>query len=83
MVEMMKKVSVVRILVQIRGSVILKNWAVRPAPSRLAMVAKGMADVGLSFMYNQKDAGLYGYAMAAGGGVLAIKQVFSSLRPLN
>ena len=31
-----------------------------------AMVAKGMADVGLSFMYNQKDAGLYGYAMAAG-----------------
>ncbi len=31
-----------------------------------AMVAKGMADVGLSFMYNQKDAGLYGYGMAAG-----------------
>ena len=31
-----------------------------------AMVAKGMADVGLSFMYTQKDAGLYGYAMAAG-----------------
>ena len=31
-----------------------------------AMVAKGMADVGLSFMYAQKDAGLYGYAMAAG-----------------
>lgn len=31
-----------------------------------AMVAKGMADVGLSFMYNQKDAGLYGYAMSAG-----------------
>lgn len=31
-----------------------------------AMVAKGMADVGLSFMYNQKDAGLYGYSMAAG-----------------
>ena len=31
-----------------------------------AMVAKGMADVGLSFMYSQKDAGLYGYAMAAG-----------------
>ena len=26
----------------------------------------GMADVGLSFMYTQKDAGLYGYAMAAG-----------------
>lgn len=31
-----------------------------------AMVAKGMADVGLSFMYNQKDAGLYGYSMASG-----------------
>ena len=31
-----------------------------------AMVAKGMADVGLSFMYAQKDAGLYGYSMAAG-----------------
>ncbi len=31
-----------------------------------AMIAKGMADVGLSFMYNQKDAGLYGYSMAAG-----------------
>ncbi len=31
-----------------------------------AMVAKGMADVGLSFMYSQKDEGLYGYAMAAG-----------------
>ena len=30
------------------------------------LVAKGMADVGLSFMYNQKDAGLYGYSMAAG-----------------
>ena len=31
-----------------------------------AMVAKGMADVGLIFMYAQKDEGLYGYAMAAG-----------------
>ena len=31
-----------------------------------SMVAKGMLDVGLSFMYNQKDAGLYGYSMAAG-----------------
>ena len=31
-----------------------------------AMIAPGMADVGLSFMYNQKDAGLYGYSMAAG-----------------
>ena len=31
-----------------------------------AMVAKGMSDVALSFMYDQKDAGLYGYSMAAG-----------------
>ena len=31
-----------------------------------AMVAKGMSDVALSFMYSQKDAGLYGYSMAAG-----------------
>ena len=31
-----------------------------------SMTAKGMLDVGLSFMYNQKDAGLYGYSMAAG-----------------
>ena len=31
-----------------------------------AMVAKGSSDVALSFMYNQKDAGLYGYSMAAG-----------------
>ncbi len=31
-----------------------------------AMVARGMLEVGLSFMYNQKDAGLYGYSMAAG-----------------
>ena len=31
-----------------------------------AMIAKGMLDVGLSFMYNQMDAGLYGYSMAAG-----------------
>jgi len=31
-----------------------------------AMVAKGMADVALTFMYAQKDEGLYGYAMAAG-----------------
>ena len=36
MVEMMKKVKVVRMLVQMRGRVIWKNWAVRPAPSRLA-----------------------------------------------
>ena len=31
-----------------------------------SMTDKGMLDVGLSFMYNQKDAGLYGYSMAAG-----------------
>ncbi len=31
-----------------------------------AMVASGMSDVALTFMYNQKDAGLYGYSMAAG-----------------
>lgn len=31
-----------------------------------AMVAKGMSDVALSFMYDQKDAGLFGYSMAAG-----------------
>lgn len=31
-----------------------------------AMIAKGMNDVALSFIYNQKDAGLYGYSMAAG-----------------
>ena len=31
-----------------------------------SMVAPGMVDVALSFMYNQKDAGLYGYSMAAG-----------------
>lgn len=31
-----------------------------------ATVAKGMSDVALSFMYDQRDAGLYGYAMAAG-----------------
>ena len=36
MVEMMKKVRVVRMLVQMRGRVIWKNWAMRPAPSRLA-----------------------------------------------
>ena len=33
MVEMMKKVSVVRMFVQIRGIVILKNCVKRPAPS--------------------------------------------------
>ncbi len=37
MVEMMKKVRVVRMLVQMRGMVIWKNWVRRPAPSRLAL----------------------------------------------
>ena len=37
MVEMMKKVSVVRMLVQIRGRVISKNWSSRPAPSSPAL----------------------------------------------
>ena len=37
MVEMIKKVRVVRIFVQIRGMVIWKNWVRRPAPSRLAL----------------------------------------------
>ena len=37
MVEMMKKVRVVRMLVQIKGMVMRKNWVSRPAPSRLAL----------------------------------------------
>ena len=37
MVEMMKKVRVVRMLVQIRGMVMRKNCVSRPAPSRLAL----------------------------------------------
>ena len=36
MVEMIKKVRVVRRLVQISGRVMWKNWWMRPAPSRLA-----------------------------------------------
>ena len=44
-----------------------------------AMVAKGMADVGLSFMYNQKDAGLYGYAMAAGVVIFLFSFLLSAL----
>lgn len=44
-----------------------------------AMVAKGMADVGLSFMYNQKDAGLYGYSMAAGVVLFLFSFVLSAL----
>ena len=44
-----------------------------------AMVAKGMADVGLSFMYTQKDAGLYGYAMAAGVVIFLFSFLLSAL----
>lgn len=44
-----------------------------------AMVAKGMADVGLSFMYAQKDAGLYGYAMAAGVVIFLFSFLLSGL----
>ena len=43
------------------------------------MVAKGMADVGLSFMYNQKDAGLYGYSMAAGVVIFLFSFLLSAL----
>ena len=44
-----------------------------------AMVAKGMADVGLSFMYAQKDAGLYGYAMSAGVVIFLFSFLLSAL----
>ncbi len=44
-----------------------------------AMVAKGMLDVGLSFMYNQKDAGLYGYSMAAGVVIFLFSFLLSAL----
>jgi N-acetylglucosamine transport system permease protein len=44
-----------------------------------AMVAKGMSDVGLSFMYNQKDAGLYGYSMAAGVIIFLFSFLLSAL----
>nr|WP_325221748.1 sugar ABC transporter permease [uncultured Oscillibacter sp.] len=44
-----------------------------------AMVAKGMADVGLSFMYAQKDAGLYGYSMAAGVVIFLFSFLLSAL----
>ena len=44
-----------------------------------AMVAKGMADVGLSFMYGQKDAGLYGYSMAAGVVIFLFSFLLSAL----
>ena len=44
-----------------------------------AMVAKGMADVGLSFMYAQKDAGLYGYSMAAGAVIFLFSFLLSAM----
>ena len=44
-----------------------------------AMIAKGMLDVGLSFMYNQKDAGLYGYSMAAGVVIFIFSFILSAL----
>ncbi len=44
-----------------------------------AMVAKGMMDVGLSFMYAQKDAGLYGYSMAAGVVIFLFSFLLSAL----
>ena len=44
-----------------------------------AMVAKGMADVGLSFMYAQKDAGLYGYSLAAGVVIFLFSFLLSAL----
>ncbi len=44
-----------------------------------SMVAPGMADVALSFMYNQKDAGLYGYSMAAGVVIFLFSFLLSAL----
>ena len=44
-----------------------------------SMVAPGMADVGLSFMYAQKDAGLYGYSMAAGVIIFLFSFLLSAL----
>ncbi len=44
-----------------------------------AMVAKGASDVALIFMYNQKDAGLYGYSMAAGVVIFLFSFLLSAL----
>ncbi|NCB63557.1 MAG: sugar ABC transporter permease [Clostridia bacterium] len=44
-----------------------------------AMVAKGMADVGLSYMYAQKDAGLFGYSMAVGVVIFLFSFLLSAL----
>ena len=51
MVEMMKKVKVVRIFVQMRGMVIWKNWVSRPAPSRLALSYRLMGTADMEAMY--------------------------------
>ncbi len=44
-----------------------------------SMVAPGTSDVGLSFMYAQKDAGLYGYSMAAGVIIFLFSFLLSAL----
>ena len=52
MVEMMKKVSVVRMLVQMSGMVIWKNWRTRPAPSmdELSYMSRGTAAMDAMYM---------------------------------
>ena len=39
----------------------------------------GASEVALSFMYNQKDAGLYGYSMAAGVVIFLFSFALSAL----
>ena len=51
MVEMIKKVRVVRMLVQIRGMVIWKNCLTRPAPSRLADSYRLWGTLAMEAMY--------------------------------
>ena len=51
----------------------------KPKEGTILTVAKGMADVGLSFMYAQKDAGLYGYSMAAGVVIFLFSFLLSAL----
>ena len=52
MVEIMKKVRVVRMLVQISGMVIWKNWRTRPAPSmdELSYMSRGTAAMDAIYM---------------------------------
>ena len=52
MVEIIKKVRVVRIFVQIKGSVTWKNWVTRPAPSNpeLSYSDAGTADMDAIYM---------------------------------